>query len=137
VREIKFRAWDKENRWMEEIDGNNLYIANGKIYEVCDGLEGLEKKDVSDRYILMQCTGLKDKSGKEIYEGDIIRIRETEFDDWQVYLIEYHGDRDYPAFDTEPSIDCDSNGLSYATACCELEVIGNIFENPELLEVPR
>lgn len=136
MREIKFRAWDKIHKdikkvavidWVTETillwnKRGNVRITIHRTFETVE---------------LMQHTGLRDDNGKEIYEGDIIRIRETEFDDWRMYLIEYHGDRDYPAFDTEPSIDCDSNGLSYATACCELEVIGNIFENPELLEVPR
>lgn len=81
-----------------------------------------------------QYTGLTDKNGKKIFEGDILRYRETETDDWDVGVVEYKADHDYPAFDMTPYIDCDSNGLSYIMAACTCEAIGNIHDNPELLE---
>ena len=80
-----------------------------------------------------ESTGLTDKNGKEIFEGDIIRIKEDDEEEGRVYSVAYFGDKDYPAFDTIPHVDYDSNGLSYAKATCEIEVIGNIYENKELL----
>lgn len=138
MREIKFRVWDREKGMMAEY--LNLAITlNGEISELKmgedgDNVEWLGTFYSEKKYELMQFTGLRDSTGKEIYEGDIVGICEADDMDWRIYQVKYHGDRDYPAFDIEPSIDCDCNGLSYAVACCEIEVIGNVFENPELLK---
>jgi len=61
MREIKFRAWDKEKKVM-------LFMSDGSFSN--HRIWWLETNDCQDRYILMQFTGLKDKNGKEIYEGD-------------------------------------------------------------------
>lgn len=84
--------------------------------------------------IYMRATGVVDDYYMMVYEGDIVRIREKG-EEWRIYQIKYFGKKNYPAFDLEPYIACDCNGLSYAKACCEMEIIGNIYENPELLEV--
>jgi hypothetical protein len=85
-----------------------------------------------------QFTGLLDRAGKEIYEGDIVECRgEDERDDepGKRYAVGYHGDRDYPAFDLEDAPgDLDCNGLSYYKAVGSITVIGNIYENPDLLK---
>lgn len=128
-REIKFRGKRIGNgEWVEgDLTRYSKYMSyitvdlvEGEVYEVLTPTVG-------------QYTGLHDKNGTEIYEGDIIRTRETDADDWEIYLVKYFGEQDYPAFDTEPHIDCDSNGLSHAMACCEVEIIGNIHDNPELI----
>jgi hypothetical protein len=81
-----------------------------------------------------QYTGITIK-GEKLFEHDQIRFRETETDDWEYGTVAWCGESDYPAFDVEPWIDCDCNGLSYITVDCEVEIVGNKRDNPELLEV--
>jgi len=74
----------------------------------------------------MQYTGLKDKNGKEIYEGDIIKVRRFMESDY-VTTVEYRDGMYWHLFETE-----DYEIVSVAYRC---EVIGNKYENPELLGV--
>jgi hypothetical protein len=110
MREIKFRVWCKyHNDWERHdlaMDMSGNIFHNGK--KVCHQSE----------HIIMQYTGLKDKKGKEIYEGDILRC---EYAEREIGIIEYHG-----------------NGfwIKQPSGTKELphirEIIGNIYENPEL-----
>ena len=115
MREIKFRAWDKLNKKMslnltftyEDGKINNCYFEDSENYAI-------------EEFEIMQFTGLKDKNGKEIFEGDILRaginrpsITEVVFRDTM--------------FTT-------SFGVPLGQLNLILEVIGNKFENPELLE---
>ena len=78
-----------------------------------------------------QYTGLVDRNGKRIFEGDI--IKDCDYD--HIHTVRYFGDEDYPAFDCHPEIQfCECNGLSHLVAVSAIEVIGNIHDNPELLE---
>jgi len=64
TREIKFRAWDKKNKRMMEL--GDIF----KCFEAGNYLDNLRE----DLIIIMQYTGLKDKNGKEIYEGDFVYL---------------------------------------------------------------
>ena len=131
MREIKFRVWDKETKKMHicgedahdeitfESKTNKAYYYNSK--NGCGSL-----REDSD-YILMQYTGLKDKNGKEIYEGDIVRILGGEYEqgfyEWDETVI--IKDLIYDGFNLMMTIDQIGNGA--------IEVIGNIYENKNLL----
>lgn len=127
-REIKFRAWDKKRkRYAKVIQTTNqgwkgyrdkTYITNGIM---------CFSKWVLSRFIIEQYTGLTDKNGKEIYEGDIVKMP-----DWQVK----------PKYEKVRFAKLSCGFEPFVCGCFEciapdgeeVEVIGNIHENPELLE---
>ena len=93
---------------------------------------------------IMQCTGLKDKNGKLIYEGDIVKYAEFDwtdfsFKDWETEIAQVVWgntyDNYYPAFDLKDTDFDGTNAFAYLfNEGWTIEVIGNIYENPELLE---
>jgi hypothetical protein len=145
MREILFRGF------CENFKLNETVVVNGKTVHgkwVCgyflvgdgvsyDWIQPFVVDDYGMRLLLPECevipetigqfTGLLDKNGKKIFEGDRI-IAHEEDGDCQ-YSIRYKADQNYPAFDCDPYIDCDSNGLSYLFgAGIDIEVIGTIFD---------
>ncbi len=119
MREIKFRAWDKQNR--------RMFIPVEIIFDEETGkrLDVRESGGLSDNWrdaYLMQFTGLKDKNGKEIYEGDIVLMGEN----GSTYKVEWFGEdaRFVLMIDNKPNLIPEAKWL---------KVIGNIYENLELL----
>jgi uncharacterized phage protein (TIGR01671 family) len=118
-REIKFRAWDK----MEEM----VYIDDFYWFEE-EGVHDSNGEGHYCHYELMQYTGLKDKNGKEIYEGDI--IGNTKYSEmYPKQIVFYNGS--FGFWDKEDSIPEFFMLYRYLSS---REVIGNIYENPELLK---
>lgn len=82
-----------------------------------------------------QYTGIKDKNGKKIFEGDIVQYQPEYWCEPLQSVVEYYADKwNYPAFDLKDH-DYEANGLQCAHEEGGCEVIGNIHDNPELLEV--
>jgi uncharacterized phage protein (TIGR01671 family) len=120
MREIKFRAWEKN---LKEIISINSINFEHKMVNMDSAWRFFNEIE------LMQFTGLKDKNGKEIYEGDVIQFKDSICD----------GYRNYPV--TRKNKVTFGNGMYWGgfeaplyRVCDKSVVIGNIYENPELLE---
>lgn len=144
-REIKFRAWDTQNKKMlsyedEWYDRENMgkQIVQAKMYVPCYAeenkvieityLSNLSKYNFSAEEINaipMQYTGLKDRNGVEIYEGDIISNKEGNIFNVQVEFLD-------GAFTVE-GMSFGENENEHSTYIKNWKVVGNIHENPELL----
>ena len=135
-REIKFRAYSSHNHKMYPVSDIEWDI-DGRIWVTAgDGKNGIELID--EEAHLMQYAGLYDKNGREIYESDILKVTGEDGESY-VATVKWFGDEDYPAFDLEGIPETWFYGANaLATISQEgvetCEVIGNIFENPELLE---
>lgn len=147
MRTIKFRAWHKGVKEMAKVDTlhSNGYVHLSPITKISSDSKMFKLVDVE----LMQFTGLLDKNGKEIYEGDILKVRardkgfnihkrnETFWTDFYEFLGEVY---------TEPMMwlfrPVEKTGWQGHLVTInahvkesggEIEIIGNIYENPELL----
>ncbi|WP_432449143.1 YopX family protein [Enterococcus faecalis] len=130
----KFRAWDKNTNDMVDVKTIDLE-KDGSIGCIVD-YNGINL-DVSE-CVLMQYTGLKDKNGVEIFEGDLVKVIDGESEeDSYISVVKNYSNEGYPAFDIEypPNYHYDRNVLS-AIMCNgfeTIEVIGNVYEDGDLL----
>jgi len=137
IREIKFRAWDKKVKEMFYNVQNSFHSLGDKEYDRMKryrdyhGFNEVLEDVKNRRLILMQYTGLKDKNGREIYEGDIIAKERNDkryknnFYENSIKVVEYFSNR----FSFKEEWEADD----LVTIVDNYVVIGNIFENPELL----
>lgn len=117
MRNIRFRAWDRGNKKMIE---NYAHVGqNGHFYTI-------DYSDPIIEYEVMSFTGLHDRNGKEIYEGDIVRLNNEEMNKSNLNWV------------SDPNIEVNLEINTYSPAWNYFEkygeVIGNIYENPELLK---
>jgi uncharacterized phage protein (TIGR01671 family) len=128
-RQIKFRVWDgKSMTYPDAVDANYMAIRlNGDVEEVSFG----ELMNKVEWYIPLQFTGLQDNKGKEIYEGDIVKGIHYAWDDR--YYNFRREDLITGVIKYQHSYWRISNLKLFVLENDTLEVIGNIYENPELL----
>lgn len=133
MRDIKFRVWDTENKEMlkvQELDFEDIFYGGRLSIRTNQYNDYFDIEDM----ILMQYTGLKDKNGKEIYEGDIIfdsfyerkaKVVFLEGAFWLDYIDDF---KEYKTIHKRYQLLANYDNKSV------LEVIGNIYDNPELLK---
>lgn len=139
MREIKFRAWDTERREMAKVIA---WEEDGEI-TLQDSKGGIWKTVAHYIAVVMQYTGLTDKNGTEIFEGDVVAANDytvTMLNHWgketeekiSLYEIRFFEGR-YMLFDKSNWVAVLNHHVM--SKADQLTVVGNIYENPELLEV--
>ena len=130
---IKFRAWDKKRKRMYKVLHLHLASFEGS-WATVEGFDVIAQSEVNIQIQpkdveLMQFTGLRDKTGKEIYEGDIVK----HISGWNEYVSEVFWDESSYMFKYKMPGGSDPIYYWMHPEKTEHEIIGNIYENPELL----
>ena len=138
MRNIKFRAWNKNTKKMYKI--GQITLEKGTWNYEPDNREYVGMSiPYQPSFMLMQYTGLKDENGKEIYEGDIIEFSYDMFvGNFDTFVAKgkvvfEEGAFYVEVFENERTTK-DEAYLLYSINLDTIEVIGNIYDNPELLE---
>ena len=120
---LKFRAWLKKRQEMDnEID--HISWLEDELYCIGDGITYMVS---AEDLVLMQSTGLKDKNGKEIFEGDIVKMAKDVYSEPTYYEVVRHRGGAY-------RLESKQHGCELWLRHTDCEVVGNVYENKELLD---
>ena len=133
MREIKFRAWWKASKIMLN-NVQDFYDTlgdkrHGNEYEPVNSFGCILEEP--DEYIVMQYTGLHDKNGKEIYEGDIVK---TVYTDYKSHNGEVYFQGFRLGWAVKHGKHTNQDLFVYSLPDCSIEVIGNIYQDSHLLD---
>lgn len=133
----KFRAWDKKTKEYFHISELWNSGTNPECFNFDGWTDNFGNKGRLKDIVIEQSTGLKDANDNPIYEGDIVKYTAEDGDSF-LAPVKYFAADGYPAFDIPtafiPYWHFESNVLSAGMAENSIEVVGNVHENPELLE---
>lgn len=120
---LKFRAWLKKRQEMDnEID--HISWLEDELYCIGDGITYMVS---AEDLVLMQSTGLVDKNGKIIFEGDIVKMAKDVYSESTYYEVVRHRGGAY-------RLESKQHGCELWLRHTDCEVVGNVYENKELLE---
>jgi uncharacterized phage protein (TIGR01671 family) len=124
----RYRAWLKEDKEMIEVD--EIHFDNGELDYIGDAITWMCKKN---DFVLMQSTRLRDKNGKEIFEGDALKV--TDQHSW-LEVVSFNEDKAmFVSKETKRELEESPLYDLFNTDIFEVEIVGNIHTNPELAEV--
>ena len=119
----RYRAWDVEFKEMVRVDA---LVLEEEVIKVTYKNGNVAKEDMKC-YELMQSTGLTDKNGKEIFEGDVVKMAKNVYSEPTYYEVVRHRGGAY-------RLESKQYGCELWLRHTDCEIAGNIYENPELLE---
>ena len=132
TRQIKFRVWDVKNKKFLP-ESYFAILGNGKLIVTLSGYYNDFTNTNQDDYVIQQYTGLTDKNGNLIFEGDIVQYNQNSSYDNMDFIAKWSDDKLGFIFQSNSGEQL-VNQTPHLNRFKHLEVVGNIFENPELLK---
>lgn len=129
----RYRAWDKIHKTMHEVDDIvSIDFEKKQIYVKTLFFDQLNHYDFDD-VVLMQSTGFRDKNDKEIFEGDVLKV--TNLSSW-LEVVSFNEDKAmFVSKEIKREVEETPLYDLFNTDIFEVEIVGNIYTNPDLAEV--